>query len=174
MKIAIIYESKTNNTKLVAESIQAALVEDHEVVLQRVEDVTNLKDMDLLFLGSWTNKGSCGDSMKKLAESLNDKNIALFGTAGYGGTQEYFDNLAIRFSNEFNDSNTILGNFYSQGKMPDAIRDQYVTLLKDHPMDKAFEVNIENFDKAKSHPDENDLLNADEFAKKIVNSFDKI
>lgn len=41
-----------------------------------------------------TNKGDCGELMKKFCKDLNHQIIAIFGTVGFGGSEEYYQNLA--------------------------------------------------------------------------------
>ena len=65
-------------------------------------------------------------------------------------------------------SNEILGEFFCQGKMPMQVKDRYVNLIKEHPDDKNLKVSIENFDKALTHPDKNDIQNAKEWVKNII------
>ena len=93
MNIKIIYESKTGNTKIIAESIQEACKEYGNVTFKNVEEVIkdNVNDqaVDLYFLGSWTDKGDCGAVMKEFCAELNNQNVAIFGTAGFGGSEEY-------------------------------------------------------------------------------------
>ena len=62
----------------------------------------------------------------------------------------------------------VLGNFYCQGKMPQSVRQRYEKLLEEHPGEKQMEENLENFDRALSHPDGEDLDQAKEWAKRMV------
>ena len=172
MKVAIIYESKTGNTKLIADSIKAATEKDHNVIFKSAKEALETSNdiiADLYFLGSWTDKGDCGAFIKKFSKTLNNKRVALFGTAGFSGSQTYYNNLAKRFSKELDSSNSIIGSFYSQGKMPLSIKRRYLTLLKQNPSDKNIKVSIMNFDEAKSHPDSKDLKDAQTFALDILN-----
>ena len=171
MKIQIVYESKTGNTKLVAQSLRDFCQNNHDVIFESVEDVLEVdqnEDIDLYFLGSWTKQGDCGETMKKYCKKLDGQKVAIFGTSGFGGSKNYYQTLASRFSEEIPSSNEILGSFYCQGKMPSAFRDRYEALLTKNPKDKDLEVNIENFDEAQSHPDEKDLENVKIFAKEII------
>lgn len=81
----------------------------------------------------------------------------LFGTAGFGGSQEYFDKILSAVQKHLGASNTVIGTYMCQGKMPQSVRERYVK-MKNSPLpipnvDKM----IENFDTAVSHPDETDL-----------------
>lgn len=171
MKGKIIYESKTGNTKLIAEELSEAIKQDNDILLQSIEEAfdNNIhQDIDIYFLGSWTNKGDCGEEMKKFCNSINGEKVAIFGTAGFGGSQDYFDNLATRFKEALPNSNEVLGNFFCQGKMPSGIRNRYEAMLKANPEDENLKVNIQNFDLAQSHPDKYDSSNARIFARRII------
>ena len=65
-------------------------------------------------------------------------------------------------------SNEIAGHFFCQGKMPEQVRKRYVKLLQEHPDDRQMKVSIENFDKAKGHPNEEDCARAAEWAKTLA------
>ena len=64
--------------------------------------------------------------MREFCGLLSGEKIAIFGTAGLGGSDECYRNLAERFSSGFPEDNEILRSFYCQGKMPMSIRDRYV------------------------------------------------
>ncbi len=172
MNIAIVYDSKTGNTKKLAEAIQSILEIENQVFLKSAKEALK-KDgleqgMDLYFLGSWTNKGAVGDDMVAFCDSLKGAIVALFGTAGFGGSKEYYEALVHRFKEALPENNQVLGDFYCQGKMPEGIRHRYVSMLREHPEDVRLKVNIENFDAAQSHPDDDDIKNIQFFAKKMV------
>lgn len=172
MKIGIIYESKTGNTKLIAEAIKEVCEEENQVIFKSIEEVieTNIKnkDTDLYFLGSWTNKGDCGNKINEFCKDLHDKKIALFGTAGFGGSEDYYASLAKRFFDAIPEDNKVLSYYYSQGRMPSSIRDRYVSMLTKNPEDKNLKVSIENFDEAQSHPDKKDVEDVKKFAKEVI------
>lgn len=171
MNIEIIYESKTGNTKLIAEAIKEAVNEGNKISFKSIEEKLEQKDIgdvDLYFLGSWTDKGDCGEKINEFCKTLNNQNIALFGTAGFGGSEEYYKGLTDRFSDALPEDNEVLGYFYCQGKMPMSIRDRYVSLLRANAEDKKLEVSIENFDKAQSHPDKEDIEQAKAFAEEMI------
>ena len=165
MKIAVVYKSLTGNTKLVAEAIGEALKSEHDVcVCEPAECV----EADLYFVGTWIDKGSSTKEIAEFLAKLDNKKIALFATAGFGGSQEYYDALAERIKAQIPESNEILGQFFCQGKMPMSVRERYVAMLQANPEDKNMEVNVKNFDEALSHPDEADLSNAVAWAKGIL------
>ena len=165
MKIAVVYKSLTGNTKLVAEAIGNALMAEHDVCV--CEPAENI-EADVYFVGTWIDKGSCTKEIAEFLTTLKNQKIAFFATAGFGGSQEYYDALAGRIKAQVPESNEILGQFFCQGKMPMSVRDRYVAMLQANPEDKNMEVNVKNFDEALSHPDEADLTNAVAWARSLV------
>lgn len=71
--------------------------------------------MICIFIGSWTDKGNASLDMLNFISKINNKKTAVFGTAGFGGSEEYFETLFKRVSANINSSNKILGYFYCQG-----------------------------------------------------------
>lgn len=165
MKIAIMYKSVTGNTKKIAEQIKNTL-KDEEVVYFGEPNIEI--DADIYFVGSWTFKGDVVKEVVDVLKNLKDKKIALFGTAGFGGSQEYFDKLYERAKTNIDSSNHLLGYFYCQGKMPMTVRDKYIDLIKQNPEDKNLQVSLDNFDKALTHPDKEDLDNVSTWAQSII------
>lgn len=165
MKVAIVYKSVTGNTKLIAEAIKEAIPENELIYFGEPQDNINA---DLYVVGSWTDKGMCTKEIVKFLKGLENSSIAYFGTAGFGGSEEYYNKLFERIKTNISNSNRIVGKFFCQGKMPMAVRDRYVSLITEHPDDKKLKVSIDNFDKALSHPDENDLQNAKNWMKSIL------
>ncbi|MFQ9573217.1 MAG: flavodoxin family protein [Roseburia hominis] len=114
-KIAIIYKSLTGNTRQVAEAIRDALGGEEIVYFGEPKpDIV----ADLYFVGSWTDKGSCDGTVGEYLKQLEGKKLAVFGTAGYGGSREYYQKLACRVTECVPDTSEVLGSFYCQGKMP--------------------------------------------------------
>ena len=71
----------------------------------------------------------------------------MFGTAGFGGSAAYFQKI-LDTSQSVDPSNTVVGEYMCRGKMPQSVRD---------PMKMKENALIDNFDRALSHPDEDDL-----------------
>ena len=164
MTIAIIYSSCTGNTKKLAETIKDTLKNQNIIYFGKV--VENIPEADFYLIGSWTNKGQASDDIVHFVKKLKHKKIAYFGTAGYGGSEDYYRTLYERLKNLIDDSNQIIGYFYCQGKMPMQVRERYVQMITEHPEDTKLNVSIQNFDEALSHPDEIDLENL----RKWINS----
>lgn len=166
MKEAIIYDSLSGNTEILAKTIKS---EKPNILFEKINNKTkeNLKNIEIIYLGTPIIKGMCTEKIKELLESLKNKKIFLFVTAGYGISDEYYKNLRKRIVSIIPNSNEIIGSFFCQGKMPDAVKEKYISLIKEHPDDKNLKVSLENFEQAKTHPDENDKKRLLEEIKKI-------
>lgn len=166
MKISIIYSSITGNTKLIASAIKDALSGKNIVYFGPVGN--DLPEADIYIIGSWTDKGNGSKQIIDFIKNIKNKKIAYFGTAGYKKDKEYYATLFSRIKDNIDSSNEILGYFYCQGKMPIAVRERYVNLLKENPDDANLEVSVKNFDEALNHPDDKDILDAKKWVKDII------
>ena len=90
---------------------------------------------------------------------LRSKKIFLFGTAGFGSSEAYFRQVLDRVKQSIDASNTVVGGYMCQGKMPFSVRERYIKMQAqpDHPAN--LDALIENYDRALSHPDAEDLNN---------------
>ena len=80
----------------------------------------------------------------------------LFGTAGFGGAQTYFDQILASAAKNLPESAVEIGHFMCQGKMPETVRQRYEA-MEESPRRQAM---LENFDQARSHPNAADLTRA--------------
>lgn len=165
MKINIVYASVTGNTKKLAEKIRETL-KSYDIALYKLPSAC--RDADIYFVGSWTDKGNEASPVIEFLKNVKNKKIAIFGTAGFGGSKEYYKRLETRALSNIDSSNLYLGAFYCQGKMPLMVKDRYVKMIKEHPDDQNLIVSIKNFDEALSHPDEKDLLNLEKRVNSIL------
>lgn len=85
---SIIFSSPTGNTRLLADTIRDALPEENCNYFGVSENADT--QSDILFIGFWTDKGTADKATLDLLEKLKNKRIFLFGTAGFGGDEEYF------------------------------------------------------------------------------------
>ena len=90
-------------------------------------------------------------------ESLHSSRVFLFGTAGFGGSEEYFSRILERVVSHLPSDNTVAGSYMCQGKMPMTVRKRYEAMLEQSPEDEKMKAMIDNFDRALSHPDSADL-----------------
>ena len=85
------------------------------------------------------------------------KRIFLFGTAGFGGSEAYYQKILANVRTAIDASNTVVGEYMCQGRMPQAVRDRYVKMKEMPDAKPNLDALIENFDQALSHPDQEDL-----------------
>ena len=130
---------------------------------EQIQELTLL----LMYLTSWQERRTIGLRRKphktddnatlELLSKLRNKKIFLFGTAGFGGSAAYFQKILDHVKQSVDPSNTVVGEYMCQGKMPQSVRDRYMKMKAqpEHPAN--IDALIDNFDRALSHPDEDDL-----------------
>lgn len=133
---SIIFSSLTGNTRKLADKI-------HEILPKESCDYFGTADAD-------------SDTLDFLSK-LKNKKIFLFGTAGFGGSDAYFQRILGNVKSAIDSSNTIVGEYMCQGKMPQSVRERYVKMKENPEHPDNIDALIENFDKALSHPDADDM-----------------
>lgn len=154
MTEAIIYDSLSGNTESLAKEIKSI---KKNAYYEKINNklIEELPEYDIYYIGSPIIKGMCTDKIKRLLQKIENKKIFLFITTGYKG-EDYYELLTRRILEIIPKSNQILGTFLCQGKMQDAVKERYIKLIQEHPEDKNLKVSIENFEQAKTHPDQKD------------------
>ena len=167
MKVGIIYDSITGNTKKIAEAIYEEIKNKCDVIIG--DSTLDISNCDILFIGSWTDKGNCSKKISEVYKNLKNKRIIIFGTAGFGGSREYFDRLYKRIKEQIPKNNQIENKyFYCQGKMPNTVKERYIKMIKENPEDSNLQVSLKNFEEALKHPNDEDIENAKKYAKEII------
>ena len=151
-RYSILFSSMTGNTKELADAIREILPEETLDYFGLCKDAD--PQSEILYIGFWTDKGTADEATTTLLKSLRNKKIFLFGTAGFGGSEEYYQKVLHNVRENIDPSNQIVGEYMCQGKMPQSVRDRYQG-MEDSPRRTAM---LENFDRALSHPDDADLL----------------
>ena len=167
MKIAIVFSSNTGNTEYLAQGIKEVVQKNDLVYFGKFQEGI---DADLYFVGSWTDKGCCSEEIKSLLSSLKNKKIAYFQTAGFGGSQAYFKRPLDTVMKLIDSSNEFLGSYFCQGRMPDSVKNRYLMMLEKNPNDERILASLDNFEKAKSHPDFDDLKRIKEWAHSMIDT----
>ena len=155
MKYAIVYQSRTGNTGMLANTLRDLLPQDSLVCFG--EPSPQALEADLLFVGFWTDKGSCDEKTGAFLKTLTNQKIFLFGTAGFGGSQDYYDKILSKVRRLLPAGVTVTGTYLCQGKMPQSVRERYEKLQKAHAPIPNLKGMLENFDHALTHPDTADL-----------------
>ena len=155
-RYSIIYSSKTGNTKKLAEAIYNTLPQnkcDYYGTVDKIDDVLS----NVIYIGFWTEKGNADHLTIDFLNKLKNKKIFLFGTAGYGESEKYFEGIINNVKKNIDSSNTIIGTFMCQGKMPLSVRERYEKMREQNNISLNIDKLIANFDKAFSHPNKEDL-----------------
>lgn len=163
MRYSIVYSSNTGNTRQLAEEIEKQLPAG-ELVYCGAPDAAALQ-AEVLFVGFWTDKGSCDEKVAELLKHADGKTVYLFGTAGFGQSQQYFDQILARVRENLPAGAVYGGGFMCQGRMPQAVRSRYEAMQAKEPENARYKMLIENFDAALAHPNTDDLEAAAAWAK---------
>lgn len=166
MRYSIVYSSKTGNTRQLAEAIERQLPAG-DLLYCGAPDAAALQ-ADVLFVGFWTDKGACDETVAQLLKQAEGKTVYLFGTAGFGQSQQYFDQILTRVRENLPAGAVYGGGYMCQGRMPQAVRSRYEAMQAKEPENARYKMLIENFDAALAHPDANDLEAAAAWAKSCL------
>ncbi|MGO5095868.1 flavodoxin family protein BilS [Agathobaculum sp. LCP25S3_E8] len=151
MTYAIVYSSKTGNTRLLAETLRDTLPAGDCLYFGTPSD--EALHAERIYVGFWTDKGTCDADTAAFLSRVTTQEVFLFGTAGFGGAPAYFDKILAAARQNLPDGVTLCGSYMCQGKMPAAVRARYET-MEDSPRRQMM---LDNFDAALSHPDAADL-----------------
>ena len=152
-RYSILFSSPTGNTKMLAEAIRDALPEEDCDYFGPCKEV----DSNMLYIGFWTDQGNADKSALELLQKIKNKKVFLFGTAGFGENEAYFQKVLNNVKSSMDESNQVVGEYMCQGKMPQAVRDRYVKMKEQPDHMPNLDLLIANFDRALSHPDKKDL-----------------
>ena len=151
MSYAIVYSSRTGNTAQLAQAIKEAFPQEDCLYFGQPD--AKALAAQTIYVGFWTDKGTCDEPTAEFLKTLTNQKVFLFGTAGFGGSSAYFEQILDRVQQNLGQEVEVIGRYMCQGKMPQAVRDRYAS-MEDSPRRTSM---LENFDKALSHPDEQDL-----------------
>lgn len=164
MKYAVVFDSNTGNTAQIAQVIRDTLKLDRCVAFG---SHLPQEEVDVLFLGSWCDKGGFSDRMKPLIAQVHHQRTALFATCGFGMDAAYFRKIADHLKEQLPQDNEVIASFVCQGKMPQAVLKRYEAMLDKPDTHAMAEQMIHNFEQAKTHPDSMDEKQAEAFALRV-------
>ncbi len=151
MSYSIVYSSRTGNTANLAQTIREALPAEDCIYFG--EPDPKALEAETIYLGFWTDKGSCDEASAEFLKSLTGQRLFLFGTAGFGGAPAYFEQILDRVKSKMGSGVTVVGSYMCQGRMPMSVRERYMQ-MEESPRRTAM---LKNFDAALNHPDAEDL-----------------
>lgn len=155
MKYIIVYSSRTGNTRQLAEVIHTLLPKQDCLYYGEPGDeaIEKAKQAEIIFAGFWTDRGSCDAGMADFLQKCGARRFFLFGTAGFGGSDEYYAKILGNVRKNLSGAARMEGSFVCQGQMPDAVRQRYQA-MEPSP---AREQMLDNFDRAVGHPNQDDF-----------------
>lgn len=170
MKSLILYSSLTGNTKKIACSIYEAIQGKKEIknISELVDDSIDYENYDIVFLGYWVDKGICDKNSKQVLENIHNKKIALFGTMGASTKGSYGASIIEKIQSIIPKDNEILGSFICQGKIAEGLKVKYKEMLKLSPDNEHIRQQLNNHEEFQSHPDEQEIYEANVFAKNMM------
>ncbi|PBI18375.1 flavodoxin [Clostridioides difficile] len=170
MKSLILYSSLTGNTKKIACSIYEAIQGKKEIknISELVDDSIDYENYDIVFLGYWIDKGICDKNSKQVLENIHNKKIALFGTMGASTKGSYGASIIEKIESIIPKDNEILGSFICQGKIAEGLKVKYKEMLKLSPDNEHIRQQLNNHEESQSHPDEQEIYEANVFAKNMM------
>ena len=151
MKYAIVYASLTGNTRLLAETVRDSL-EGTPVWFGEADP--RALEADRIYVGFWTDRGSCDGATAEFLKTLTDQEVFLFGSAGFV-EGDYPRQVLDRVRSQLDPRVKVVGTFFCQGRMPMSVRRRYEAMTDNPDAPRR----IRNFDAALSHPDSRDLQN---------------
>lgn len=142
----VFFSSKTGNTQYLAKILAAAW----GVEAQSMGE--GAAEGDVIAVGFWTDRGVCDGNTKEFLKTLENKDVFLFGTAGFGGSAAYFEDIINRTAALLPPSARLVGAFCCQGRMGEAVKKRYETLLLEKPGDETVLQMMKNYEAALPHP----------------------
>lgn len=118
---------------------------------------TQASEADVVFVGFWCDKGSCSPSVQHFLQGLAGKRVFLFGTCGFGESDEYFAQILDRVRTYLPADAQYIGGAMCQGKMGMGVKRRYEGMLEKDPENAQARMLIDNWNKAQSHPNEDDV-----------------
>lgn len=147
--------SSTGNTKLLAQQVWCGINPEDNRFFGVTDDEALVADT--IYVGFWTNRGTCDDKTAEFLKKVKNKNVFLFGSAGFGGSEEYFDKIIESTKAILDPSVKVIGTFMCQGKMKQSVKERYEKNIEEGKDTERNKMLLENFNRALTHPDNDDL-----------------
>ena len=129
---------------------------------------TQASEADVAFVGFWCDKGSCSTAVQHFLQGLVGKRVFLFGTCGFGESDEYFAQILDGVRAYLPADAQYIGGAMCQGKMGVGVKRRYEGMLEKDPENAQACMLIDNWNKAQSHPNEDDVSRIAAAAKEAL------
>ena len=162
MKYAVIYQSRSGNTRLIAERIYQTL-DTSEKELIDLDITSEVPKADVYFVGFGVHDYFCSIHVLNALDQITSGRIGLFATCGYLPAEQYKANLEKRLDVWMPEGVDYLGMFLCQGKVEADQKKKMIEQLPDREKELKHMFKI-----GKTHPDQEDLEEAEEFAMAML------
>lgn len=150
------------------QSVNAAASAPAESTSSTSTIATQASEADVVFVGFWCDKGSCNPAVQHFLQGLAGKRVFLFGTCGFGESDEYFAQILDRVRAYLPADAQYIGGAMCQGKMGMGVKRRYEGMLEKDPENAQARMLIDNWNKAQSHPNEDDVSRIAAAAKEAL------
>lgn len=161
MRYAVLYQSKSGNTKLLAEEIFNSIDSDEKVICD-IDECDEIPAVDVYFVGFGIHNYSCSIDIANCMENIGVSKLALFATCGYMPTEQYKEKLEDNLEVWLPETAEYLGMYLCQGKVEFDRREIMIS-----KMPQAENKMREMFNQGCTHPDDEDLEAVSNFAKRV-------
>jgi flavodoxin I len=160
MKVLVTYYSDTGNTEKVAQAIYEGIQKAEKEILP-IQEMGNVEEYDLIFCGFPVHASSVPQKVEPFLKTIpQGKKVAIFATHG-SLRKGQLATTAFDCAVSLLSKAKAIGTFGCRGKVkPDLLK-----VLAKQPEHRAW---AEEAQGAAAHPDEADLEDARDFAKKIL------
>ena len=161
--IAVIYSSRTGNTKKVAEHLAKAL----GASCHSIKDTSAVPVDATLCIGTWIDRGMADAAARRYIARLRGRRVFLYGTLGADPRSAHAEKCLSSIRALLDSSNELLGAILVQGAIDPMLIEMFKSLPKDNV--HAFtEESAARYAAAASHPDENDFAQVIAAAKEAL------
>ena len=157
MRYAVIYQSKSGNTRLLAEQIYETLNTEEKEIID-IDITTDIPDADVYFVGFGIHNRFCSMDVLDILEQISGGHIVLFATCGYLPTEQYKVNLETHMEAWLPENADYLGMFLCQGTVETDRRKIMIGQMpsKEKELEHMFEL-------GSVHPDQEDISSVTDF-----------
>jgi flavodoxin I len=160
MKVLVTYYSETGNTEKVAQAIYEGIQKAEKDILP-IQETTNVEEYDLIFCGFPVHASSVPHKVEPFLKSIpQGKGVAIFATHG-SLRMGQLATAAFDYAVSLLSKSKAIGTFGCRGK----VKPDLLEVLAKKPEHRAW---AEEARGAAVHPDEADLEDAKDFAKKLM------
>lgn len=170
MSVLIIYSSLTGNTKKVCEKAFDFLnCEKKEII--SIEDIKKekLNNYDNIIIGTWIDKATADNKMRKLLKNLSNKNLYFIGTLAANLNSEHAKKCYKNLTRLCSANNNFKDGILARGKVSEELKEKF----NKFPLNiiHKFVPNMEEIIKeAEPHPNESDYKLVENFINKNFKS----